>query len=172
MTSDTRTFQSFTGLLLNKVPEVTIYFWLIKVLSTTVGETAADFLDTNLNLGLTITILIVAGLLIAALIGQFRVARYVPAIYWMAVVLISIAGTLITDNLSDNYHVPLEVPRRYSRVRSRSPSGSGAGWNGRCLSTRSSPGGARASTGWRSCSPSRSAPRPGTSWPRSSAWDT
>jgi uncharacterized membrane-anchored protein len=109
MTSDTQTVQSFTGLLLNKVPEVTIYFWLIKVLSTTVGETAADFLDTNLNLGLTTTTLIMAGLLIAALIGQFRAGRYVPAIYWMAVVLISIVGTLITDNLSDNYDVPLEV---------------------------------------------------------------
>jgi uncharacterized membrane-anchored protein len=109
MTSDTQTVQSFTGLLLNKVPEVTIYFWLIKVLSTTVGETAADFLDTNLNLGLTTTTLILAGLLIAALIGQFRAGRYVPAIYWMAVVLISIVGTLITDNLSDNYDVPLEV---------------------------------------------------------------
>src|SRR3979490_1514845 len=95
--------------MLNKVPEVTIYFWLIKVLSTTVGETAADFLDTNLNLGLTTTTLIMAGLLIAALIGQFRAARYVPAIYWLAVVLISIVGTLITDNLSDNYDVPLEV---------------------------------------------------------------
>ena len=43
MTSDTRTIHSFTGLLLNKVPEVTIYFWLIKVLCTTVGETAADY---------------------------------------------------------------------------------------------------------------------------------
>src|SRR5689334_14163424 len=95
--------------MLNKVPEVTIYFWLIKVLSTTVGETAADFLDTNLNLGLTTTTLIMAGLLVAALVGQFRAARYVPAIYWVAVVLISIVGTLITDNLSDNYHVPLEV---------------------------------------------------------------
>ena len=62
MTSDTRTIHSFTGLLLNKVPEVTIYFWLIKVLSTTVGETAADFLGTNLNLGLTTTSLIMAGL--------------------------------------------------------------------------------------------------------------
>jgi uncharacterized membrane-anchored protein len=109
MTNDTRTVHSFTSLLLNKVPEVTIYFWLIKVLSTTVGETAADFLDTNLNLGLTTTTLIMAGLLIAALVGQFRAARYVPAIYWVAVVLISVVGTLITDNLSDNYDVPLEV---------------------------------------------------------------
>ena len=109
MNSDTRTVQSFTGLLLNKVPEVTFYFWLIKVLSTTVGETAADFLDTNLGLGLTTTTLVMAALLAGVLVAQFRAARYLPAIYWVAVVLISIVGTLITDILSDSCNVPLEV---------------------------------------------------------------
>jgi len=95
--------------MLNKVPEVTIYFWLIKVLSTTVGETAADFLDTNLNLGLTTTSLIMTGLLVAAMIAQVRLDRYVAWAYWVTVVLVSIVGTLITDNLSDGYNVPLEV---------------------------------------------------------------
>jgi uncharacterized membrane-anchored protein len=79
------------------------------VLSTTVGETAADFLDTNLSLGLTTTTLVMAALLAGALLAQFRAARYLPAIYWVAVVLISIVGTLITDILSDSYNVPLEV---------------------------------------------------------------
>jgi uncharacterized membrane-anchored protein len=95
--------------MLNKVPEVTIYFWLIKVLSTTVGETAADFLDTNLNLGLTSTSLIMTALLVAAMIAQVRLDRYVAWAYWVTVVLVSIVGTLITDNLSDGYNVPLEV---------------------------------------------------------------
>lgn len=95
--------------MLNKVPEVTVYFWLIKVLSTTVGETAADFLDTNLNLGLTTTSLIMTALLVAALIAQMRADRYVAGRYWLTVVLVSIVGTLITDNLSDGYNVPLEV---------------------------------------------------------------
>jgi uncharacterized membrane-anchored protein len=95
--------------MLNKVPEVTIYFWLIKVLSTTVGETAADFLDTNLNLGLTTTSLIMTALLVAAMIAQVRLDRYVAWAYWVTVVLVSIVGTLITDNLSDGYNVPLEV---------------------------------------------------------------
>lgn len=95
--------------MLNKVPEVTLYFWLIKVLSTTVGETAADFLDTNLNLGLTTTSLIMTALLVVALIAQVRLDRYVAGAYWVTVVLVSIVGTLITDNLSDGYHVPLEV---------------------------------------------------------------
>jgi uncharacterized membrane-anchored protein len=95
--------------MLNKVPEVTIYFWVIKVLCTTVGETAADFLDTNLNLGLTNTTYLMSVLLIGTLVVQFRCRRYVPAAYWLAVVLISIVGTLITDNLTDNLGVPLET---------------------------------------------------------------
>ncbi|MEU3458140.1 hypothetical protein ABZ671_31825 [Micromonospora sp. NPDC006766] len=95
--------------MLNKVPEVTVYFWIIKVLSTTVGETAADFLNVNLHLGLTGTTLIMAVALAVVLVWQFRTARYVAGIYWLAVVLISIVGTLITDNLTDNLGVPLAV---------------------------------------------------------------
>jgi uncharacterized membrane-anchored protein len=109
MTNDTQTTETQLGLLLNKVPEVTLWFWLIKVLSTTVGETAADFLDTNLNLGLTTTSLLMGALLVVALAIQFRAPRYLPGTYWATVVLVSIVGTLITDNLSDNYSVPLEV---------------------------------------------------------------
>lgn len=93
--------------IMNKVPEVTLFFWVIKILATTVGETAADFLNTNLNFGLTNTTYVVSALLVAVLIAQFRVRRYVPAIYWLAVVLISVVGTLVTDNLTDNFGVPL-----------------------------------------------------------------
>jgi uncharacterized membrane-anchored protein len=95
--------------MLNKVPEVTIYFWVIKVLATTVGETAADFLNTNLGLGLTGTSLVMAALLIVTLFFQFKARRYVPGTYWLAVVLISVVGTLITDNLTDNFGVSLET---------------------------------------------------------------
>ena len=95
--------------LLNKVPEVTLYFWAIKVLATTVGETAADFLGVNLNLGLTNTTLIMGALLVVALLFQLRTRRYVPGIYWLTVVLISIVGTLITDNLVDNLGVALQT---------------------------------------------------------------
>jgi uncharacterized membrane-anchored protein len=93
--------------MLNKVPEVTLYFWVIKVLCTTVGETAADNLNSNLDLGLTNTTYVMGALLIAALVAQFRTRRYVPGIYWLAVVLLSVVGTLITDNLTDNAGVPL-----------------------------------------------------------------
>jgi uncharacterized membrane-anchored protein len=95
--------------MLNKVPEVTLYFWLIKVLCTTVGETAADYLNANLGLGLTNTTYVMGALLIVALAVQFRKRRYVPSVYWLAVVLISVVGTLITDNLTDNFGVALET---------------------------------------------------------------
>ena len=95
--------------MLNKVPEVTLYFWAIKILCTTVGETAADYLNDNLGFGLTNTTYLVGALLIAALVFQFRARKYVPGIYWLAVVLISVVGTLITDNLVDNLGVALET---------------------------------------------------------------
>ena len=93
--------------MLNKVPEVTLFFWVIKVLCTTIGETAADYLNTTLSLGLTGTSLVMGALLIVVLIFQFRARKYIPSIYWLAVVLISVVGTLITDNLTDNFGVSL-----------------------------------------------------------------
>jgi uncharacterized membrane-anchored protein len=95
--------------MLNKVPEVTLYFWIIKILATTVGETAADFLNVNLKMGLTNTTYIMGSILVVVLAFQFRKRKYVPGIYWLAVVLISIVGTLITDNLVDNLGVALET---------------------------------------------------------------
>lgn len=93
--------------MLNKVPEVVLLFWVVKIMSTTVGETAADFLADNVGLGLTTTSLIMAALLAGVLVVQFRTRRYVPAVYWLAVVLVSIVGTLVSDNLVDNLGVSL-----------------------------------------------------------------
>jgi uncharacterized membrane-anchored protein len=93
--------------MLNKVPEVTLYFWLIKVLCTTVGETASDYLATNLSLGLTKTTFITGALLLVTLVFQFRLRRYVAGVYWLGIVLISVVGTQITDNLTDNLGVSL-----------------------------------------------------------------
>ena len=95
--------------ILNKVPQITLYFWIIKILCTTVGETGADYLNTTLNLGLTGTSIVMGILLIIILFFQFRSKKYVPAIYWLAVVFISVVGTLITDNLTDNLGVSLEI---------------------------------------------------------------
>ena len=91
----------------NRVPAVTPEFWLIKLMAVTMGETAADYLAVNLGLGLTATSLIMAAILIGALVLQFGQKRYVPWSYWLAVVLISIVGTLVTDNLVDNFGVSL-----------------------------------------------------------------
>ena len=93
--------------VLNRVPEVTIFFWIIKVLATTVGETVADFLSGNLNLGLSFTSYIMSGMLLIALLNQFRLKRYVPTSYWIVVVLMSITGTLITDRVVDELGVSL-----------------------------------------------------------------
>ena len=93
----------------NRVPEVTVDFWLIKLMAVTMGETAADYLAVNLGLGLTVTSLVMTGILIVALVLQFAQKRYVPWAYWLAVVLISIVGTLITDNLVDNFGVRLQT---------------------------------------------------------------
>jgi uncharacterized membrane-anchored protein len=94
--------------LLNKVPEVTLFFWIIKVLSTTVGETFADFLS-GLGLGLSGTTMVMTAAFIAVLVWQFRTRQLVPGVYWLTVVLISVVGTLITDNLTDALGVPLEL---------------------------------------------------------------
>ncbi|MGW6402653.1 COG4705 family protein [Streptomyces sp. NPDC055134] len=93
----------------NKVPEVTAYFWIIKVLCTTVGETAADLLNEKLGLGLTGVSLLMSALLAVVLVVQFRTKAYRPGVYWLAVALISVVGTLISDNLTDNLGVPLEA---------------------------------------------------------------
>jgi uncharacterized membrane-anchored protein len=93
--------------LLNKVPEVTLFFWIIKVLCTTVGETAADYLNDTLGFGLTNTTYLTGALLAVLLVVQFRLRRYVPVVYWSVVVVISVFGTLITDNMTDAYGVPL-----------------------------------------------------------------
>ena len=95
--------------MLNKVPEVTLYFWIIKIMATTVGETAADFLNVDLHFGLTGTSVAMGTLLAIFLFMQMRARKYVPWLYWVVVVLISIFGTLITDNLVDNFGVPLET---------------------------------------------------------------
>ena len=91
----------------NRVPEVTPGFWLIKLMAVTMGETAADFLAVNLGLGLGATTVLMTAVLIAAMLWQFRQKAYVPAYYWIAVVLISIVGTLITDNMTDALGIPL-----------------------------------------------------------------
>jgi uncharacterized membrane-anchored protein len=95
--------------MLNKVPEITLWFWIIKVLCTTVGETVSDYLSETVGWGLTKTTWVTASVLVVVLGVQFALRRYVPAVYWAAVVLISVVGTQITDNLTDGHGVPLHT---------------------------------------------------------------
>ncbi|MET8451564.1 hypothetical protein [Streptomyces sp. NPDC005209] len=91
----------------NKVPEVTVYFWIIKVLCTTVGESAADLLNEKAGLGLTGVSILTSALLAVVLVVQFRTTAYRAGVYWPVVALISVVGTLISDNLTENMGVPL-----------------------------------------------------------------
>ncbi|MBU6260145.1 MAG: hypothetical protein KGL18_17705 [Burkholderiales bacterium] len=94
---------------LNKVPPVALSFWIIKILSTTVGETGADFLAVNAGWGQAMTRTVMAALLAAALFAQLRTRRYTPWIYWLTVVLVSVVGTQITDLLTDGLGVSLYI---------------------------------------------------------------
>ncbi len=109
MTASATENRSLGRPMINKVPEITVYFWIIKILCTTVGESAADYINSTLGFGLGKTTLLMSVLLVAALVAQFRLRGYVPGVYWTAVVLISVVGTLVTDNLTDGLHVSLIV---------------------------------------------------------------
>ncbi|GAA4988822.1 hypothetical protein GCM10025734_14770 [Kitasatospora paranensis] len=95
--------------MLNKVPEVTIWFWVIKILCTTVGESFADWINMTLGVGLINTSLIFTAVLAGALGWQLGTKRYVPFVYWLTVVVLSVTGTLYTDILTDSQGVPLAV---------------------------------------------------------------
>lgn len=95
--------------MLNKVPEVTIWFWVIKILCTTVGESFADWINVTLGVGLVNTAVLFTVIFVAVLGVQMRLRRYVPAPYWLTVVVVSVTGTLYTDILTDQAGVPLWV---------------------------------------------------------------
>lgn len=99
--------QDATARFLNKVPVITATFWLIKVLSTTVGETFADFLTVQVGLGPLLTGAAMLAVLVVTLIAQLRPPRYVPWLYWLTVVEVSIVGTQLTDFFTDQLGVSL-----------------------------------------------------------------
>ncbi|MFD6160610.1 hypothetical protein ACFWF7_31480 [Nocardia sp. NPDC060256] len=109
MTETTRPCAETRRVLLSKVPEVTVWFWIIKILCTTVGESFADWINMTLGVGLDLTALIFTAVLAAVLAWQLRLDRYVPFVYWLSVVVLSVTGTLYTDILTDNLGVPLAL---------------------------------------------------------------
>jgi uncharacterized membrane-anchored protein len=94
-------------ILVNRVAGLTLYFWLVKILSTTVGETAADFVAVDMNVGLMLTAFFMGTITIGATFWNFKLKKYFAPAYWFLIVMMSIEGTLITDVLVDNYGVSL-----------------------------------------------------------------
>jgi uncharacterized membrane-anchored protein len=91
----------------SKVPQITIFFWVTKLLTTAMGEATSDYLVRVLNPVLAVGL---GGLaLIAALVMQFRSPRYVPWIYWLAVAMVAVAGTMAADVLHKQFGVPYAV---------------------------------------------------------------
>ena len=93
--------------LANKVPEITAVFWITKVLTTGMGETTSDFLLTTFNRPISVGV--TAIIFVAALVMQFRSKAYVAWIYWFAVVMVSVFGTMVADIVHVLLGVPYEV---------------------------------------------------------------
>jgi uncharacterized membrane-anchored protein len=96
--------------LMRKVPEVTIYFWIIKLLSTAMGESTSDYLVYHIDRYVAVAL---GGIgLVVALVLQLAVRRYIPWIYWLAVVMVAISGTMAADVL----HIVLGIPYLVSTI--------------------------------------------------------
>ena len=90
-----------------KVPQITVYFWITKVLTTGMGEAASDYLGARL--GTAVAMPLAGAALVVALTVQFRVSRYIAWIYWMAVVMVSVFGTMLADGIHNGPGVPYAV---------------------------------------------------------------
>src|SRR3954452_3294678 len=109
MTQSSTVVRPDARLLLNKVPEVTLWFWVIKILCTTVGESFADWVNMTLGVGLVNTAILFSVIFVVVLVVQMRLRQYVPTAYWLTVVVVSVTGTLYTDILTDQLGVPLWI---------------------------------------------------------------
>ncbi|WP_242456387.1 hypothetical protein [Mycolicibacterium sp. P1-18] len=110
MSETTRSVQVTTRRhVLSKVPEITVWFWVIKILCTTVGESFADWINMTLGVGLNVTAIVFTAVLAVVLGWQLALDRYKPFVYWLTVVLVSVTGTLYTDILTDDLGVPLAL---------------------------------------------------------------
>ena len=82
---------------MNKLPQVTLLFWVMKIAATTLGETAGDLLSMTLKIGYAVSSMMLIGLLVVSLVTQLRSKRYHPWLYWTAILLTSTAGTTMSD---------------------------------------------------------------------------
>lgn len=102
--------RSIARSMMRKVPQVTVFFWIIKLLTTAMGESTSDFLVFHVNPYAAV----IAGFVVFAVVLwiQFRVRRYIPVVYWLAVLMVAVFGTMAADVI----HVVLGVPYMVSTV--------------------------------------------------------
>ena len=82
---------------MNKLPQVTLLFWIMKIAATTLGETAGDLLSMTWKIGYAVSSMVLLGLLVVSLVTQLRSTRYHPTLYWTVILLTSTAGTTMSD---------------------------------------------------------------------------
>lgn len=85
------------GHSMNKLPQITLAFWVMKICATTLGETAGDLLSMTLNIGYALSSLLLISLFVVSLLGQLRARTYQPALYWTVILMTSTAGTTMSD---------------------------------------------------------------------------
>ncbi|MCB0661513.1 MAG: hypothetical protein KDC24_02140 [Saprospiraceae bacterium] len=90
---------------LNKVASITVFFWLLKVVATTLGETAGDFISMTLNLGYLAALGITAAFFVFALFLQLNAKKYHPWIFWLVIIATTTLGTEISDFIDRSLHV-------------------------------------------------------------------
>ena len=90
---------------LNKVAKITLLFWFMKVVATTLGETLGDFISMTLNLGYTVGIVITLSFFIIMLSAQLGVKKYIPPIYWLVIIATTTLGTEISDFMDRSLHL-------------------------------------------------------------------
>ena len=81
----------------SKVPALTLMFWLIKILATTLGETAGDALSMSMNLGYLLSTLIFASLFLVAVVAQIKASKFHPFLYWTTIIATTTVGTTLAD---------------------------------------------------------------------------
>ncbi len=102
--------RELTRRLLRKVPEITVFFWIIKLLTTALGESTSDYLVNHYNPYLVVIAGFIGFLII--LLIQFNTRRYIPIVYWLTIVMVAIFGTMAADVT----HVALGVPYIISTI--------------------------------------------------------
>ncbi len=87
----------FTGARLNKLPQISLYFWIMKICATTLGETAGDLISMTLNVGYAISSLLLISVFLVSLVAQLKAQKFHPILYWIVILTTSTAGTTISD---------------------------------------------------------------------------